>query len=382
MAGYKRKRGDNTWQLEYSSGKDYTGKRRRFSKTVHCTEKQAEKELARFIIECEDGLFGHSTPVTVADLCQSYLVDYSARHHKLSSQRSDKTACKIWIIPKLGKIKLNNIKKYDVQQWVNDMEDSGKSPKSIRNYFSVLRQMMDFAVDLDLINRNPCDNVRLPKRSKPMIRSFTKKEVSALLNALDNLPYKDLKYKCCILLGLFGGFRKGEIMGFNWDDLNLDNNEITVKRTRMIAPDIGVYEDTPKTELSGRTIVLPQFVVSELKRLQLQQKEQQLQFGQHYACSPAMIRAEDGEPLYPQVLQRWFTRFCEKNKLPTLGLHALRHTHASLLVDLGTDKMQVSTRLGHSNLSTTLNIYTHLFENRDKTIANELDQFRINIKAE
>ena len=93
-----------------------------------------------------------------------------------------------------------------------------------------------------------------------------------------------------------------------------------------------------------------------------------------YEDCPAIFRGDNGTPLYPQVLQRWFTRFLENNNLRHVGLHSLRHTHASMLAYIGTDKMQVSSRLGHSQLSTTLNIYTHLFENADKHIASDLSK--------
>ena len=140
----------------------------------------------------------------------------------------------------------------------------------------------------------------------------------------------------------------------------------------MIGPKRGIYEDTPKTEKSIRTITLPGEIISMLRSLQIQQKEAKLLLANKYEDSPAVLRGDFGKPLYPQVLQRWFTQFLSEHSLKNIGLHGLRHTHASMLAHMGTDKMQVSNRLGHSQLSTTLNIYTHLFEEADKTIADSL----------
>ena len=232
--------------------------------------------------------------------------------------------------------------------------------------------MFDFAVDMGIVEDTPCKNIRMPKKDHKEATYFSIEEVSALLEALSALQSDELKFKVAIYLGLFGGLRKGEIMGLNREDIDFERCEVSIRRTRMIKPKEGIYEDTPKTDKSIRTVALPPEVMAEIRRLIGQQKEQKLQLQNQYRESPALLRNDHGDPLYPQVLQRWFTRFLEKNSLPHAGLHSLRHTHASMLVHLGTNEMQVSSRLGHSQLSTTLNIYTHLFEDADKKIAEDL----------
>ena len=188
---------------------------------------------------------------------------------------------------------------------------------------------------------------------------------------MNKIEPKNLKYKVAVYIALFGGLRKGEILGLNWDDVNFNESTIRIKRTRMIKPGEGIYEDTP-----NRAIALPVEIMSMLKTLKAQQLELKLLLQNKYEDCLAIFRGDNGMPLYPQVLQRWFARFLEDNGLRHIGLHSLRHTHASMLIYLGTDKMQVSSRLGHSQLSTTLNIYTHLFEDSDKRIASDLsDQF-------
>lgn len=375
MPGYKRKRNGDAWQLIVTVGSDFTGKPRRYTKTVHGTEKEAEKELSRFYVECETGSANTSNPVTVAELCISYMENYCKRYHKVSAQRSDRTAINNWIKPLLGKRKIAKLKKLEVQEWVNYITDQGKSPKTVRNYFSVFRSMMDFAIDMDIITHNPCENVRLPKKEKAAIKSYSKDELKMLIQALEITSEDELRYKCAILLALFGGFRKGEILGFDWPDVDFDTCTMHVRQTRMIGPQQGVYIDSPKTENSQRDVVVPPFIMDLLRKLKVQQKADKLKTGPLYNNSPAMIKASDGDPLYPQVLQRWFTSFCKRNDLPAYGLHALRHTHASLLANIGADKVLVSQRLGHSQLSTTLNIYTHLFENTDKTVASMLQEY-------
>ncbi len=386
MPGTKQKRGTGSWTLHVRSGTDFRGKPIRYTKTVHCkSEAAADRELALFYADCVNGRVNRSTPITVAELADQWYEEYVLRHLKVSARRGIDPAIKMWIKPLLGNKKVSKVQRLDVQKWVNYVSDPQErtnkrgekvikqlSPKTVRNYYSALRGMFDFAVDMGIIEDTPCKNIRMPKKDHKEATYFTIEEVSALLEALSALQSDELRYKVAIYLGLFGGLRKGEIMGLNREDVDFERCEVSIRRTRMIKPKEGVYEDTPKTDKSIRTIALPPEVMAEIRRLIGQQKEQKLQLQNQYHDSPALLRNDHGAPLYPQVLQRWFTRFLEKNNLPHAGLHSLRHTHASMLVYLGTDKMQVSTRLGHSQLSTTLNIYTHLFEDADKKVAEDL----------
>ena len=379
MPGTIRKRGQDSWYLEVTIGTDFRGKPVRYSRTVHGTKKQAEKELAKFYTECEAGKINKANVATVEQVAALYKTEYAERNLKKSAMRGINTAINVWIVPLIGNRKIAKLTRVDVQQWINSMSDGtqgkkGISPKTIRNYYSVLRGIMDFAIDMGIISDTPCKNIRLPKKEHKEATYYGHSEMERLLEALSALSGDELKFKVAIYLALFGGLRKSEILGLNWEDVNYETGEIKICRTRQIAPKVGVYEDTPKTEKSARSIVLPKEVVFLLKSLKVQQSEAKLMLANKYEDSPAVLRGDFGKPLYPQVLQRWFTSFLKENNLPHIGLHGLRHTHASMLAHMGADKMQVSTRLGHSQLSTTLNMYTHLFEEADRTIADNLSQ--------
>lgn len=137
-----------------------------------------------------------------------------------------------------------------------------------------------------------------------------------------------------------------------------------------------LYEDTPKTSKSMRIVSLPGSVFNELRRLKVKQLEDRLKYGEYYTETPALLKRPGGEPITPDQFNKFFKTFCPDVGVPPLGLHALRHTHASLLASIGVNKVDVSSRLGHSNLTTTLNIYTHLFDDRDSEIANGLEDFK------
>lgn len=163
-------------------------------------------------------------------------------------------------------------------------------------------------------------------------------------------------------------------MGINEEDIFVDTNEVQIVRSRMIAPKVGPYEDTPKTEMSYRIVSVPQELIQMIQKLlKLQNKRKQL-LGDKWRGSKALLKGLEGGPLYPQNLQRWFSKFLKANGLRHIGLHGLRHTHTAMLASITDDFTQISRRLGHSELSTTMNIYTHLFENQDRKLSADLSK--------
>lgn len=373
-------RGKDTWLLQVYAGSDWQGKYKRYTKTVHGSKSEAKKELAKFYAEVQKGNMAASSTMTVEMLINEYIEESASRQMKRSSFTSVKTAAKIWIIPFLGKKKLNRLRKTDIQKWVNGMSDGmggrdGVKPKTVKNYYSILSGAMEYAIDMDYISINPCRSVRLPRREKIEREIYSPEELEIMLQALEMMPYSDIRYKVAVQLGLWGGCRKEEICGFNRDDIDFEGGTITVNRARLIGTGVGVYEDTTKTQKSMRTVCLPKETMADIKALIEQQEKQKEILCEKYNESSALIRKDTGEPLYPQVLQRWFRRFCEKNGIRTLGLHALRHTHASILNEMkDVDSVTAQLRMGHSELSTTLNIYTHQFHSADERVAKNISE--------
>ena len=180
---------------------------------------------------------------------------------------------------------------------------------------------------------------------------------------------------------MFGGLRKSEIVGLDWEHLDAAHHTLRIEQTRMIGRSIGVYSDSTQTAKSVRTISIPVELSNMLTALKEQQERTAELLGPEWTDSPAIIKGDFGRPIYPQVLTRWFTRFQKQHGLRYVGLHGLRHTHTSMLAYLNTDKMLISKRLGHSQLSTTLNIYTHLFDEVDNTAAALSSEFLLEKKT-
>jgi len=373
MPGSWTKRGKNSYKLEVCIGTNYKGKPNRYTKTVHCkSDKQADKELALFYAACESGTVAKASTTTIASFSDKWIVEYAEIKCKRSSLAGYKSAIRCQIKPSLGENKIAKITTMHVQEWINDMVRSGLSPKTIRNYFSVFDEMMQTALKWGLIANNPCDLADLPPKEKKETDYYNKKETIALLDCLNAVSDNDLKYKVGIYIALLCGLRKGEILGLDWSDIDFEKSSLTIRQTRMCIHGYGPIEDTPKTLKSQRTVSMPVELITELRKLQIQQKQLRLLAGSKWINSGAVLTNDYGSPLYPQMLARWFVAFLKENNLRHISLHKLRHTHTSILAYLNTDKMQISKRLGHSQLSTTMNIYTHLFEDTDKQIAEQI----------
>lgn len=372
MPGTKRKGNGDSWYLEVTLGTDFTGKPLRFNRTFHGTEKQAEKALALFYAECDAGKVPKESSMKISELCDIFEKEYVNRFLKISSRRGERSAMRSWIKPLLGNKKVSKLKRLDIQRFVNHLGDNGLSPKTVHNYYSTLRNMMNFAVDMEIVSDSPCKHITLPKNERKEAEYYSLEDVSVFLEALENIPADDLPFKAAAYIALFGGLRKSEILGLDWEDVDFDNRTVKIHHTRMIAPGVGAYDDTPKTSKSVRVVSLPAEVFAILHELKAHQAQAKLLLGEKFFDSPAVLRGVCGKPLYPNRIHEWFPEFIESHNLPHITLHGLRHTHASMLSYMNADKMQISRRLGHSQLSTTLNIYTHLFEATDKEIADDL----------
>lgn len=373
MNGYVKKRGDNSYQLTVTLGSDYRGKRKRFYKTVKAkNEEDAKMKLAVFHNECEKGCVAFSAGVTFEEFVEIWDNEYAKTQLKKSTYVSHKRNLKK-NFDLLSKKRLNQIKPAHIRKWINYLyNDNGLCPKTVKNNYSLLRSILHKAVLWEYLDKNPAENIELPKSKPKEAYFYSEKEVEKLLTVLDNIPIEQYDFKVGILLGLFGGLRRGEICGIDESDVDLEYNTIQIRQTRMVYGEGGLYVDTPKTLKSIRIVALPQKVMDNIQVLMKYHHLLKKINPDVWYDSKALLRNRTGTPLYPQSLFRWFAKLQKNNGLPHLSIHGLRHTHTSMLRNCDIRIEEVSRRLGHSQKSTTLNIYSHLFIDRDASIADVL----------
>lgn len=196
MPGHIQNRGNDTWRLIVTIGSDFSGKPKRFTKTVHCTEKEAKKELALFYTDCERGLVNKSDITTVSGVADAYVKSHVKRYCKKSVIRTYEGVINIWIKPYIGGLKIGKIKRQGIQEWINFLEDKELSPKTVRNYYSVLRRIFEYVIDVGIIEVSPCQNIRLPKKISKEAHYYNMQEVQTLVEATELLSNADLRFKC------------------------------------------------------------------------------------------------------------------------------------------------------------------------------------------
>lgn len=233
------------------------------------------------------------------------------------------------------------------------------SANTVGKYHRVLSSMFQTAVEWGMIVSNPCDRVSPPKVKKVDAPFLTAEESLHLLSLLENEPQQ---YRNAITLLLFTGMRRGELLGLEWTDFDKKNGLLNITKTLQYLPDRGLFEDDTKNESSHRVIKLAKSAVNALNAQHRWQLEQRLKVGSYWKQSDKIFTGPFGDPIHPDTLSGWFRDFVARSDLPSIHLHSLRHTNATLQIANGSAVTTVAGYLGHANASTTTKVYAHAIQ--------------------
>lgn len=339
MAGSYTQRGDNTYRLRY------TYKGRTYSKTVKLNKGQkVERELDKFVDEIQNGE-NITKNITFLKFAQKWLDDYAKPNLRERTVQGYKDYLNLRLIPYFGNMKLSDIQLYDIQRFVNSLATE-LSSQTIKKYKNCLSVIFNYAVRWNFLKYNPCTGVVIPKGLDTSIKAvfLTLEEVNKLLACLE---HENIKYQIIVRLALQCGMRRSEILGLSWKALDFDNNTISIFQATSTIKGVGTIISGTKNDSSIRTIYAKQEIFNLIKQLP---KDHELIFGY----------------VHNDTVTKWFNQFLKKYDLKHMRFHDLRHTHATLLIANGIDMKTVSSRLGHSTISTTLNIYTHPLSENDR----------------
>ena len=375
MAGSIEKRGKNSYRLTVSEGFDLSGKPMIHRKTVHGTKKDAEVELAKFVTEVQNGLVIDGKSLKFSEFTEIWKRDYGSKELAPSTYKRYCRMLETRLLPYFGHFYISKIKPTDIMKFYDLLEKDTQlvrkqgnngaktkkplSGKTILEHHRLLRAMLHKAVYWQLIVANPAERVQPPKARKPKRRSYDDEQTKILLENLELLSIEDTKYKVAITLTIFTGVRLGELMGLEWQDVDFKNGIISINRSSQYLSDIGVFTKVPKTESSIREIAIPEFIISLLEEYKLWYEEQKSIYGELWTDSDRLFVQADGKPMHPSTISKWFVKYVGQIGLPVINFHGLRHTNASLLVAQNIDIAVVSARLGHAQISTTLDFYVH-----------------------
>lgn len=243
------------------------------------------------------------------------------------------------------------------------------SSKTIRHHHNLLSSIFRTAVEWQMIFANPCDRVKAPKVEYQEAKYLDEVQAGKLLLKLQS---EDIQNQTIISLLLYTGMRRAELCGLEWTDVDFENKLITVQRNSLYTAEKGIFVDSTKTATSRRVIKISTSMMNVLKNFQEHQNCIKEQLGDVWKNTNRLFTAWDGGAIHPDVITAWFQRFVKKNDLPSISLHSLRHTNATLLIASGTNLQTVAKRLGHANPTTTSKIYSHAIQSADEKAADTL----------
>lgn len=375
MAGSIEKRGKNSYRLTVSEGFDLNGNPMIHRKTVHGSKKDAKVELAKFVTEVQNGLVVDGKSLRFSEFTEIWKRDYGSKELAPTTYKRYCRMLETRLLPYFGHFYINKIRPTNIMKFYDLLEKDTQlvrkkgnngsktkkplSGKTILEHHRLLRAMLHKAVYWQLIVANPAERVQAPKARKPKRRSYDDEQTKILLENLEKLSIEETKYKVAIILTVFTGVRLGELMGLEWQDIDFKNGIISINRSSQYLSDMGVFTKTPKTESSIREIAIPEFIISLLEEYKLWYEEQKSIYGELWTNSDRLFVQADGKPMHPSSISKWFVRYVSTIGLPVINFHGLRHTNASLLVAQNVDIAVVSARLGHAQISTTLDFYVH-----------------------
>lgn len=398
MTGSIEKRGKDSYRLVVFKGYDLDGKSIRHQKTIHCKNKsEARTELAKYIAEVENGFIVEGNIPTFKEFVEIWKRDYGQKELAPSTYYRYLGILESRILPYFGHFKLNKIRPIDIMQFYNLLEDdtqlvrkknnNGKknrkplSQKTILEHHRLLSAMLHKAVYWQLIVSNPAERVQPPKTKKPIRPHYDEDQTRILVDNLEKLTGNNIKYRVAILLDIFTGARLGELVGLEWSDIDLKNGIININKSSQYLSQKGVFTKSPKTESSIRDVAIPDFIVSLLEEYKLWYEEQKSICGNFWYESDRLFVQDDGKPITPSTISKWFEKFIKQIGLPVITFHGLRHTNATLLIAQQVDVATVSARLGHAQITTTYNFYVHPLKSHDKHAGNVLENLLVTNNA-
>ena len=371
--GHIRKRvgknGAVSYQLIVESERDpLTGKRDRSYKTINGTKKQAEATLRKLIAEVENGGIVTASAVKLGDWLHEWLKLYLPNIES-TTRVGYREKIDGYIISRLGDIKLKSLNTPTIQAWVNELKDEENlAPKTIRNAFLNLKAALDKAVILKMIPTNPCIGVELPKLNRYKANIYTGNEIADAINAAEGtdmyLP---------VLLEIAIGFRRGELLALKWSDIDFNTRTVHVRENRVNG-DGKVEIKAPKSSAGIRDITIGSNIVDELKKARKQYLENKMKLGAGFTDSDLVICQKNGKPFAPDSMTQKWLRFTKKHNLKHIRFHDLRHTCATAMLEAGIDPKTVQSRLGHANISITMDVYGHCTKAMDKKAADKIDE--------
>ncbi len=332
------------------------------------TRQEAHKALQQMLRDLEQGRLATGPQQTVRQYLELWFTDVHGPTLRKSSRSSYRNMIDKHILPALGHIPLQKLSPQHVQALYAGKLKEGLSPKSVKLIHAILHNALKNAVRWHLVAYNVCDNVSLPKQVRYESQTLTKEQAQKLLEAA-----RGHRLEALLTVALATGMRRGELLALRWSDIDFEHGHLRVRRTMNYLAGHGFIEGEPKTQKSRRSILLPQFVIEALEQHKTHQGETRQKAGARWHDHDLVFCNMVGGFQDTRYLGKLFTQLLKDAGLPHMRFHDLRHSAATILLGINIHPKVVQELLGHSNISTTMDTYSHFLPSMQKDAMDGLD---------
>lgn len=345
---YRRK--DGRWAasitLENHRRKTFYGK----------TRKEVQEKLNAALHEQKQGTLATGKQQTLASYLKHWLEEVHRPTIRLSSYDKYRKLLVRHILPELGHLQVQKLGAQQVQALYSRKLKEGLAPSTIHVIHAILHKALENAVRWGLVARNICDLVSPPHQEYQEIQPLTLKQAKQLLEHA-----RGHRLEVLLTLAITTGMRRGELIGLRWNDINFEDQSLSIHRTVDRISGYGYVESEPKTARSRRRIMLPSFVVLALQEQRTRQADARLKANEAWQENDLVFSNNHGGFLHPTHMYIAFQKLLKDAGLPPMRFHDLRHSAATILVAMGINIKIVQELLGHSSAALTLNVYGHVF---------------------
>lgn len=365
---YIGKNDKKTWYVELFLGKDESsGKKNIYKKRGFSTKKEASEHENEILYKHNKG-----TLVKPSDkLFSTYLNEWLSRKRgdNIGKQTYDNYLSNIntHIKPCIGNVKLGDLNIGHIDKVMETVKEAGLAAGTRIKIYNILNNAIKEAVKKKQMSENVVSAVDKPRATKEQVNVWDAPTVKRFINEAKGLS----RYYMACFLPLFTGCRQGEVLGLRWKDI--DFNRRVLRITQTLSHDGKYFKSGAKSASGVRSVALSKSTIEALLEHQEVIRKEREAVEADYHDHDLVICKEDGKPVSPRDINKVWYKLIDKLGLPKIKYHESRHTHASLLLLTNTHPKVVSERLGHSSISITLDIYSHLLPHMQDEAVKKLD---------
>ena len=383
MKGRVAKRG-KSWIVVVDVGRDpNTGRRRQHFQTFR-TKRDAEHRLGDLLKESQSGTYVKPTKQTTGEYLRQWLRDWAGAHTRARTAEGYAHKLERHVIPAIGAVELSALQPFHLQALYHELEESGRldgkgglSRRSVLHIHRILSGALQRAVKWGLLLRNVAQAVDPPRPDHREMLVLDGIGVRTVLAAVEGSVYYPL-----FLLALFSGLRRSELLGLRWKDVDLNLAIVRVVQVMHQLRDRRIVFEAPKTRKGRRQVDLPPTAVLALRAHRERVEAMLATAGEQVSPERLVFSHPSGRPLLPNSVTHAWIHTVRRVGYPGVRFHDARHTHASLLLKQNVHPKIVSERLGHANISITLDTYSHLLPGLQRAAALRFEEEVMQPKAE